>query len=140
MGEIRPKLKLPKCLNYGLVSATITNSYGNEEDTSDKDNEKSEEGEEGEERNHEMIYGDTNYYEYCENRTNDYETNDINSGYDNMSENDDSDDSDAGEKKPVNNKINKKKSLENRLEKKWLNLEKKLGLIIKFDNVRKEFK
>jgi hypothetical protein len=27
MGETRPKPKLPKCLNYGLVSATIINQY-----------------------------------------------------------------------------------------------------------------
>src|SRR5688572_24261789 len=27
MGETRPKPKLPKCLNYGLVSATIISSF-----------------------------------------------------------------------------------------------------------------
>ena len=54
-------------------------SYGSE-DKSDENNEKNEEGEEDEERNHEIIY----YYEYDENRTNEYETNDIDNGYNYM--------------------------------------------------------
>ena len=82
------------------------------EDTSDEDNEKSE-GEADEERNHEMICGDTN----------DYEINDIDSGY-GYGESD-VDDENQNEKNPIRNK---KKSLENRLEKKSFEFRKKIRI------------
>lgn len=77
----------------------IIDSYENEEDTSDEDNEKNEESEEGE------------------------ETNNIDSGYN--YDDSDADDENQNKKEPVNIKINKKKSLKNRIEKKSFEFRKK---------------